>query len=599
MTQPETEPEAGMSNSTAESEPEPENWPEPGPRWQHAYQIWQWGWEFHIYFFATTYLAMGLYAGYYVIFNIYDGLNKKYLSVSLNVMVFVFGLSRAFVLFFDPYHQGNIIKALVLMRLIWSIGGPCLTAADSLVILALVETAQVSLAPPRVQSPTSISVVIIIHFLFVLLTDTVVSEYVQAKIMLLFCQIFFVVWGGVLGAGYFALGYKLDKKLFGHKLIKEKEDRIYIYLIYASGVANVVICLIMVYSAVGVFGVYSDVTFVEAWPWYTLQTVSRLSEAVSCILVFTVSAKRTRVKKAMEAYKISNSQHLDAEEAQANTTTRKGKLTKFSARLKKPHRINVSPAPNLLPKSSSRPQSFETLRSKFNLFLCSVQSHSIIDNNEFEHSLETKSVSSPSTLQSATSPCVPAPLNGQNLLSNQRNNEKSLLYDKSEANVIADEAVTNNNGICNFGFMSEEKKSTAYNKSGFERGHVLRLEVAPASQRSDKKTGNTKDVLNDFNTEFDTRPSEIKHSHFKRGLARQMSMFSILQQNKQEAAETVKPLEGEAMSNVRSSSSKRGRGRRMSMFSALHESKLSSSILRKHNRVLEISEEDSPMEGFN
>lgn len=276
-----------------------ENWPEPGPRWNEAYETWKWTWELHVYLFATVFFLIGLYAGFYVIANVYDGLQEKYLGVSLNIMVTFFGFTRAFVMFLDPYHQGNIIHNTAVMRVIWSLSGPCLTASDSLMILALIETANISIAPQKLQKPSVNAIIISFHFFLVITTDFVVGAYANAKVMLLFCQLFFVTWGCVLGTANLAVGYKLDKQFFSHTKRKERGDTVYIYLIYASGAANYFLCGIILYSAFGVFGVYSDVLYVDAWPWWTFQTLSRLSEAVACTLIFTVSAKRTRVKDSV------------------------------------------------------------------------------------------------------------------------------------------------------------------------------------------------------------------------------------------------------------------------------------------------------------
>ena len=296
--QPNWEPE-NKWNHTGNSEPSPENWPESAPRWDEAYETWQWAWELHVHLYATCFLVIGLYAGYYVIANIYDGLQGKCLCLSLNIMVVLFGFTRAFVMFLDPYHQGNIIHNTTVMRVIWSLSGPCLTASDCLMILALIETTKVSIAPPKLQKPSVNAAIISFHFILVITTDCVVSDHVEAKLMLLFCQLFLVTWVSFLGTANFFLAYKLNKQLFSHKIPKEKADKIYISLIYGSGAANVLLCGIILYSAFGVFGVYSDVQFVDAWSWWTLQTLSRFSEIVACVLIFTVSAKRSRVKDAV------------------------------------------------------------------------------------------------------------------------------------------------------------------------------------------------------------------------------------------------------------------------------------------------------------
>ena len=292
----------GEPRPEGESEPgsEPESWSEPGPQWKEAFKKWNLAWHLHVYPFATAFLLIGFYAGYYVVMNIYDGLRRKYLSVCLNAMVLLFGMTRAFVLFLDPYHQGNLIKALFTMRLLWSIGGPCLTASDSLIILALLETSKVSIAPPRFQKLGTISIVISVHFVLVIVSDTIVSIYMEAKVMILLCQLFFSAWGTLLGTGYAVLAYKLDRKLFSHKRVREKEDKIYIFLIYASAAANYFICAVMAYTMISVFGVYSEITFVDAWHWWTLQTLFRTGEVATCVLIFTVSAKRTRLKNAID-----------------------------------------------------------------------------------------------------------------------------------------------------------------------------------------------------------------------------------------------------------------------------------------------------------
>jgi hypothetical protein len=329
-------------NSTAQVEPEPEaeTWPEPGPMWSEAFKTWKSAWTIHVYLFATVYLLMAFYSAYFVIFNVYDGLDKKYLSVSLNIMVLVFCLSRSFIMYLDPYHQGDIIHALKVMHLLWSIGGPCLTAADSLIILALLEMCHLRITIPSLQKASVITVIITIHFFFVIVTDFVVAEYVSAKGMIVFCQAFYMVWGFVLGTGYIRLGYVLDKQLFGHKPKKDKEDKFYTFLIYASGIANYGLVVIMLYTAVGVFGVYSNVKFVDAWHWWILQTLFRFSEVITCVLIFTVSAKRSRVKQAMDDISAIGTQ-LDSESPTIRPTPLQ-KLRKILG-LKRAKKVEVKP----------------------------------------------------------------------------------------------------------------------------------------------------------------------------------------------------------------------------------------------------------------
>ena len=240
---------------------------------------------------------MAFYSLYYIAVNVKDGLGKKYLSISLNVMMFLLSITRSFVLFLDPYHQGTLIKDKLILQLMWSIGTPCLLASDSLCILALAESANLNLTHQRFQRLPNIVVVICLHFVLVIATDIVVSSHSSAKVMILYCQVFSITWGALLGLWYFTLAHKINHVLFkaaGRK--KSRGDRIYLLLIYLSSAANLFTCVLILYSAAGVFGIYSEVEFVEAWPWYSLQTGMRVSEVIAAVLVFTVSAKRNRIK---------------------------------------------------------------------------------------------------------------------------------------------------------------------------------------------------------------------------------------------------------------------------------------------------------------
>ena len=287
------------NKATAESEPEPkpEAWPEPGPEWKEAYKLWRNAWPAHTYFFSIIFLLMAFYSGYYIVVNIKDGLGQKYLSISLNVMMCALCTTRSFVLFVDPYHQGTLIADKLILQLMWSIGTPCLLASDSLCILALAESANVTLTQQRFQRLPNILVVIFLHFTLVIATDIVVSSHSSAKVMILYCQVFSIIWGTLLGLWYFTLAHKINHVLFkaaGRR--KSRGDRIYLLLIYLSSAANLFTCVLILYSAVGVFGIYSEVEFVDAWPWYTLQSGMRTSEVIAALLVFTVSAKRNRMK---------------------------------------------------------------------------------------------------------------------------------------------------------------------------------------------------------------------------------------------------------------------------------------------------------------
>lgn len=282
-------------NLETETEPRPE--PERGPDWSIAFDQWGEAWGIHVYLFAVIFTVIAFSAAYQIGFSLHAGLKKKYLSFCLNIVMFLLGFTRAFVLFTDPYMQGTTINNVRVIRLIWALGSPCLTSADGLVILTLVETARISVAPPSMQKFRVIIRIILLHFSYVIITEFIVAKFLTAKAMLVVCQVFFIVWGAVLAVGYFVLAFKLNRKLFGHKDVKSKKDILYIHVIYASGINNLIICTLYSYSTFSEFGVYSDMKFVDAWSWWRLQTYLRVVEVVAAVLIFTVSAKRRLLKK--------------------------------------------------------------------------------------------------------------------------------------------------------------------------------------------------------------------------------------------------------------------------------------------------------------
>jgi hypothetical protein len=311
----------GKSPAQSEPEPQSETWPEPGPEWEKAYKLWQSAWPAHTYIFAIIFLLMAIYSGYYIVVNVKDGLGKKYLSISLNVMMCVLSITRSFVLFVDPYHQGTLIENKLVLQLMWSIGTPCLLASDSLCILALAESASVNLIHQRFQRLSNILIVIFLHFVLVIATDIVVSAHSSAKVMILYCQVFSIIWGTLLGIWYSTLAHKINHVLFkGAGRTKSRGDRIYLLLIYLSSVANLLTCVLILYSAVGVFGIYSEVEFVDAWPWYSLQTGMRVSEVIAAVLVFTVSAKRNRIKNKVHNVIVCGESQVVKETSDASST---------------------------------------------------------------------------------------------------------------------------------------------------------------------------------------------------------------------------------------------------------------------------------------
>lgn len=300
--EPESEPEGSTGEPSAATEPtsEPEiSWPEPEPDWPEAFTQWKDAWPLHTYGFAAVFTIISLIPPLELLRMHVEKAKITALKSSLLITIFLFSSTRAVALFVDPYGSTKRFY-LVVTQLLFALGHPCIISALSLLLLVLIDTTKMSIAPPKFQSVKFIIPVVISHIALVVVTDFVVVYFLEAKILLLMCQIYFLVLGILLAVGYVRVGWKIRINIRANVNSKSAVDnsmRRLQYLITACAVASGGIMVLTIYGAAGVFGVYSDVQFVEAWPWWVFQTCNRLLEITICVVVLLMNTKASSKRK--------------------------------------------------------------------------------------------------------------------------------------------------------------------------------------------------------------------------------------------------------------------------------------------------------------
>lgn len=300
-TTPEGSPEGSSTEPITTTEPaaDPEqSWPEPEPDWPEALAKWQGAWPLHTYGFAAMFTVIALIPLFEMLRMYVDKIKISALKLTLLIIISLFSSTRAIALFVDPYGSSKRFH-LVVTQLLFSLGHPCIISALSLLLLVLIDTTKMNIAPPRFQRVKFIIPVIISHVALVIVTDFVVVYFLEAKVLLLMCQIYFLLLGSLMALGYISVGWKIRTNIKANVNSKSSVDnsmRRLQYLITACAVTCIFICVLTVYGAAGVFGVYSDVQYVEAWPWWTFQTLNRLLEAVMCIVVLLMKTRTTKRK---------------------------------------------------------------------------------------------------------------------------------------------------------------------------------------------------------------------------------------------------------------------------------------------------------------
>ncbi|XP_067652617.1 uncharacterized protein [Haliotis asinina] len=295
------ESEYGRAELHAEPEAEPYGWPEPGPNWRQSYLEWGEAWPLHVYVFGLIYIFL-MFFGILLISAMFagkKGQRRSKTTIALNAMISFFGGTRALNLFLDPYSSKKSVPFLF-SHLLWSLGFPGLTASFSIVLLILLDTTKMDIAPPKFQKLGNIVLITIIHLIIVSVVDVLVMFFgAQVKALLVFCQILFVIYGLVLAIGFAYAAYMIKRNLSASDGVKDEQTLRLLRLtktIYMSAFISFSICVTNLYSAVSDFGVFTTKIFVESWPWWILQTVLRLEEIAASLVVLTIFIKTSPTK---------------------------------------------------------------------------------------------------------------------------------------------------------------------------------------------------------------------------------------------------------------------------------------------------------------
>ncbi|XP_031561829.1 proline-rich transmembrane protein 4-like [Actinia tenebrosa] len=292
--EPEVKPESKAESETnpeSTSEPEPLLWAEPEPDWDTAVDVWKTAWPLHVYGLASIFVLFGIISLIELIRIHVKSTRKTALKVSLLIIMTIFCVTRAVTLFTDPYGSKGIINP-ILSRILFAIGHPCIISAMSLLLLVLIDTTKMNIAPPTFQRVQFIIAVVFFHIVLVLITDVLVTFYVETKVLILICQIYYLLLGFVLTIGYARVGFKIASNSSASVTRDEKMEKLKILIGLASVTGFALVCA-TIYGAAGVFGIYSNVKVVDPWPWWAFQTVLRVLEIVMVVVLLAMNVKVT------------------------------------------------------------------------------------------------------------------------------------------------------------------------------------------------------------------------------------------------------------------------------------------------------------------
>ncbi|XP_023932377.1 uncharacterized protein LOC106170375 [Lingula anatina] len=295
-----SEPEAAYPESGI-GYAEPEVWPEPAPDWPSALQEFDQLWYIHVFLFGACFTLIAVneiisLASRCRFIVSTERRRLNIMSLTLNALLVVFGLSRSVALYTDPY-GAYAMMPFAAVRLLWSVGYPCLTAAFTLVLMVLLETTKkTATTSPAFRKPSVILSFIGAHFVLVICSDVIVYYTVSARVLLLICQIIYCTWGLLLAVGYAHAAMKIRKNLSASmdpsSGASNKTSVTWLtQLLVTASVTALALFTVHLYGAFGVFGVYSEVSHVQNWPWWVFQTLMRGIEVTICLIVILIASK--------------------------------------------------------------------------------------------------------------------------------------------------------------------------------------------------------------------------------------------------------------------------------------------------------------------
>ena len=342
---PSTEPET-VTRAKAGAEPWPEMSappnPEPLPDWDLALRDWKYLWELHYIGFGVLFFGVAVFSCICVvkIKHRARGMTLANYFLAVCLMLMTFSVSRTLYLFLDPYESHTVLDLPVLLsRIIFAIGYPCLTSALSLIHFAFLEVNKLRLISRRLQNVKFLVSVIASHFVIVLVVYLVITLAPKLARLLILCQTVLISWWFILAACFLYSGWKVNwesqitAKFFSSTVVKDRtastlssaslDPQSYSVTVEQaktlsgdqnkpskgaqkiariSGFVSLLALLNFGAELYSLFSLYKLYDFegenvVDHWPWWGYQTVSRILDFFLCLVIAYVIFPSTQIEK--------------------------------------------------------------------------------------------------------------------------------------------------------------------------------------------------------------------------------------------------------------------------------------------------------------
>ncbi|XP_018013669.1 uncharacterized protein LOC108670693 [Hyalella azteca] len=274
--------------------------------WQSGLQG---AWEVHIYCSAASFSLLAIISFLCIVrVHMSTYLLSRGYYITAHLLVFLASFFRCVSFFHDPYASGSKLPN-ALSDVLFNIGAPCMTAAFSVVALALLNCARIILLPLNLQNPLVFGLISGVYICSNILVDILAGihhRYKWTEALRASVQALTAGWTGALCLGYAIIFYRIERsaarqrqEIMRLSYNRENMDNFSTLRRLPTQALSRGARLLLVASfcglAVSVLQVYGLMTPVgliqlppkEPWMWFGYQTSCRLLEIImwSCICV--------------------------------------------------------------------------------------------------------------------------------------------------------------------------------------------------------------------------------------------------------------------------------------------------------------------------
>ena len=326
-----------MAEPENEPSTEPRTAPEPLPDWDLALKEWSALWEIHFIGFGILFIGVALFSCFCLV-----RIKAKAKSMSMGnyflavcFMLMVFSVSRTFFLLLDPYESHSVLNLpVVVVRILFAIGYPCITSALSLIHFAFIEVNKLRLISRRLQNVKFLVSVIAVHFVVVLVVYLVITYSPKLARLLILCQTVLIAWWLVLSLCFLYSAWKVSwESRITAKFFKTTKERSSSTLSSCAldpavtvdinppkdrrerqlskgaqkiaRISGIVAILALVNVAIELYSLFALYKLynldgdgsIDHWSWWGYQTSSRIVDLLFCAVIAYVIYPSTQAEK--------------------------------------------------------------------------------------------------------------------------------------------------------------------------------------------------------------------------------------------------------------------------------------------------------------